>query len=294
MRSWQSAAFEKFLWLRGTKKKFMDLSLMDQYIANKYNEVPYKLDEKFQQKHGIVKETIDEMDYYIVNEQAAPKKVVYYFHGGAYMNHPMMFHWRYVVKLAKATNFTVIMPMYPKMPRFTHEVCYEKVHALYDVLVARYDAPFIFMGDSAGGGLALAFAQDVKKLGKKQNEHVVMYSGWFDVTGETPGYEEIEPIDPMLGKVGAVYLGKRWANSVDPKDPRISPYFGDLHAIGQLSSFVGTYELLLVDARMLKEKAAKEGVPLYYEEYEGMNHVFPVFPIPEADEVLKKVVRIIG
>ena len=47
MRSLQSVLFKKFLVFRGTKKKFLDARLMDDFIANKYNEAPYELDEKF-------------------------------------------------------------------------------------------------------------------------------------------------------------------------------------------------------------------------------------------------------
>ena len=51
MRSVQSVLFEKFLVLRGTKKKFMDLRLLDDFIAMKHNEKPYVLDSKFRDQH---------------------------------------------------------------------------------------------------------------------------------------------------------------------------------------------------------------------------------------------------
>lgn len=81
MRSWQSVLFERFLLIRGTKKKFLDARLMENFIASKYNERPYVLDEKFQQKHSIRKNEIAGMLYYTINDQPSPKKVIYYFHG---------------------------------------------------------------------------------------------------------------------------------------------------------------------------------------------------------------------
>ena len=39
--------------------------------------------------------------------------------------------------------------------------------------------------------------------------------------------------------------------------------------------------------------ADKQGVPINYIEYPKMNHVFPVFPIPEANQALKQIVAII-
>ena len=294
MRSWQSVLFEKFLLVRGTKKKFQNPALMDEFIASKYNEAPYELDEKFRLQHNIQKNEINGMLYYTINEQSYPEKVIYYFHGGAYINNPLIFHWRYLVKLAKETEFTIVVPIYPKLPRNTYKETFDAIHTLYDELVLKYDTTFIFMGDSAGGGLALALAQDVKLQQKKQPKHIVLHSPWLDITGEDPQYKELEKVDPMLGIVGAQELGRMWANDLDLKDYRVSPLNGELKDIGQITLFVGTGELLLVDARMLLNRANEEGVEIYYFEYPKMNHVFPVFPIPEAKKALNTLVQIIS
>lgn len=148
MRSVQSVLFEKFLILRGTKKKFMDLHLLDDFIAMKHNEKPYELDAKFRDQYQIKKDELNGIHYYTINEQQTPEKVIYYFHGGAYINDPLIFHWRYLVKLAQKTNFTIVVPIYPKLPKHTHRECFVAIHDLYDRLVLKYDAPFIFMGDS--------------------------------------------------------------------------------------------------------------------------------------------------
>ncbi|MER2039281.1 MAG: alpha/beta hydrolase [Solibacillus sp.] len=293
MRSWQSVVFEKFLLLRGSKKKFIDLKLMEEFIASKYSEKSYELDAKFQRDHRIVKSEIENMSYYIINEQPNPHKVIYYFHGGAYINEPLIFHWRYLVKLSEKTNFTIVVPIYPKLPRFTHEDAFQVLHALFSNLVIRYDAPFIFMGDSAGGGLALAFAQDVKIQGLKQPEQIVLHSPWLDVTGEHPKYQELQKIDPMLGLRGAQKLGKLWANSQDVKHYKVSPLHGELKDIGRITMFVGTSEMLLVDAHMLLQKANEQEVEILYFEYPKMNHVFPVFPIPEAKHAMNVLLPIL-
>lgn len=294
MRSWQSVLFEKFLIVRGTKKKFQDARLMDEFIAGKYNEASYHLDEKFQQKHHIVKNENNSMHYYTINEQPSPEKVIYYFHGGAYINDPLIFHWRYLVKLALKTNFTIIVPIYPKLPRNTYKEAFQAIHALYDELVEKYDAPFIFMGDSAGGGLALAFAQDVKMHHKKIPQHIVLHSAWLDVRGEDPRYKKLEKLDPMLGVLGAQELGRMWANDLDLRDYKVSPLHGELRGIGQITLFVGTGELLLVDAQMLLEKVKQQEIPINYFEYPKMNHAFPVFPIPEAKKALQTLLKIIS
>ncbi len=293
MRSWQSVAFEMFLRLRGTKKKFQHAQLMDDFIASKYDELPYQLDEAYRVKQDILKNEINGMRYYTINERRQPQKVIYYFHGGAYINDPLSFHWRYLVKLAKETEYTIVVPLYPKLPRYTAVECFEAIHALYDKLIEHYEAPFIFMGDSAGGGLALGLAQDVKQLGKKQPQQIILHSPWLDVTGEDPRYEKVEKHDPMLCVLGAKELGRMWAKGTGVKNYRVSPLNGDLHDIGQITLFVGTSELLHVDAQLLLEKAKQQDVKINYFEYDKMNHVFPVFPIPEAKKAFKELLAII-
>ncbi|WP_107837990.1 alpha/beta hydrolase fold domain-containing protein [Metasolibacillus meyeri] len=293
MRSWQSILFERYLIWRKTKQKFIDVQEMALFIEERRNEPTYELDEKFRVKHQITKNEWDGMLYYVLNENIDARKTIVYFHGGAYINDPLIFHWRYLVKLAERTQFRIIVPIYPKLPHFTHETLYEQLHTFYDMLCEKYEQPFIFMGDSAGGSIALAFAQDVMLQQKRCAEQVMLFSPWLDVSGEDPRYTEIEKIDPMLGLAGAQMLGKLWANTRDISHHLVSPLHGPLQNIGRITLFVGTGEMLLVDAHLLLEKAKKEGVDLIYFEYPKMNHVFPVFPIPEAKKVWKQLLPIL-
>lgn len=293
MRSWQSFLFEQFLIWRKTKQKFLDVQEMALFIEERRQAPAYELDEKFQAKHHITKYQYDGMLYYVLNEHIDAQKNLLYFHGGAYINDPLMFHWRYLVKLAERTQFRIIVPIYPKLPHFTHEALYEKLHSFYAMLCEKHSEPFIFMGDSAGGGIALAFAQDVMLQNKRRAEQIILFSAWLDVSGEDLRYADVEKIDPMLGLAGAQMLGKLWANSQDISHHLVSPLHGPLQDIGRITLFVGTGEMLIVDAHMLLEKAKKEDVDLLYFEYPKMNHVFPVFPIPEAKKVWKQLLPIL-
>lgn len=290
MPSWQSMLFKGFLVMRRTKQKFLDVSLMEEYVAQRLLADDFRLKESFLEKHQIREKTHGTMTYYVINEQDNPEKVIYYFHGGAYINDPLILHWLYLLKIANATNFMIVVPIYPKLPKYKSSDCYEMVHALYDELTSHYQVPFIFKGDSAGGGLALGFAQDVRNVGKQQPEQIVLLSPWLDMTAQDPQYEELERLDPMIGIKGARYLAELWREDEEITHYRLSPLFGDLTGLGRIVLFVGTAELLLVDARKLVEKAMAQGVDIHYFEYDKMNHVFPVYPIPEAKKALQTLV----
>ncbi|MEN9070022.1 alpha/beta hydrolase [Bacillus altitudinis] len=73
----------------------------------------------------------------------------------------------------------------------------------------------------------------------------------------------------------------------------VSPIHGDIKSLGRISIFIGGHEFFLPDARKFKEMADKQGIPINYIEYPKMNHVFPVFPIPEAMKALKQMIAII-
>ena len=63
--------------------------------------------------------------------------------------------------------------------------------------------------------------------------------------------------------------GQAWAGSLNRKDNRISPIFGDFSNLGTISLFAGTDELFLADARKLRKQLAEQNLPFRYEEFPG-------------------------
>lgn len=70
---------------------------------------------------------------------------------------------------------------------------------------------FIVMGDSAGGQIALSFAEYLKaETTLPQPGHIVMLSPVLDGTLSNPDAKTYERIDPMLGIEGSKYFIKLW------------------------------------------------------------------------------------
>ena len=236
-------------------------------------------------KHQISVFQVGEMDVYVLNQHSITSKGIIYFHGGAYVNEPLSFHWRYLVKLAEQTKHKIYVPIYPKLPHHAHVECYKQLDLFYEKIIEPMQTPFDFMGDSAGGGLAIAFSQKLRDEFKRTPNNLILFSPWLDINGEYEGYEELEKLDPMVGIPGARLLGQLWMQPSHAKNPLVSPIYGPLDEIGELTVIVGTHELILFDCRRLKERAESEHIPIRYYEFKDMNHVFPVFPIPEAKQV---------
>ena len=78
---------------------------------------------------------------------------------------------------------------------------------------------------------------------------------------------------------------------VDPKNPYLSPLFGDFQGFPPVLMQVGSYEVLLSDTLGVADKLKQAGVRRRLSVYEGMFHVFQMGLdlIPESREAWNEV-----
>ncbi|MBR6428904.1 MAG: alpha/beta hydrolase [Clostridia bacterium] len=215
----------------------------------------------------------------------APERTVIYMHGGAYVNEITRYHLRFCDTLAQRVNARVIAPIYPLAPNHGYAETYEIIDALYDAELSR-GLPIIMMGDSAGGGFAAAFCEKLVREGRPLPQSEVLLSPWVDVSMSGSDYAAYRDTDPMVGLERIRTMGKSWARELDTKDPLISPLYGSAEGLPKTLVFLGTRELLYPDIVEFCEKLENAGVPVQLEIKRGMNHVYPVYPIPEAKEAM--------
>lgn len=226
---------------------------------------------------------------FYVNEKSVSRYIVFYIHGDAYYYDFVSPHWQFIEKLVKETNALVIAPGYRLVPFATYKEAYDLIVPVYKQYCEKYpERKFIVMGDSAGGGFSLALAEYFKAEGIRMPDELILFSPWVDVTMENEEIKEYQPLDPFLFSEALVPPGKHWAADLDNHDWRISPIYGDLKGIRNVTVFVGTDEIIYPDAvkmfHMLDKDVSNELIV-----GEGMNHVYPIFPIPEAVSADNKV-----
>lgn len=229
--------------------------------------------------------------WYLDTKEKVSSKVLVYLHGGAYINNLLSFHWDLIGAIGRETGAKMVVADYPLAPKASVDEVYAYMEELYGDLLEQYRAEeLIFIGDSAGGGLALGFAQQLVGKGSPLPSQLILLSPWLDVTMSDPDVGEIQPRDKMLGIDGLVLCGKAYAKEVDPRDPRVSPIFGSMDNLPKISVFIGTNDLLLVDAKRLCRLLEKEGREFDYFEYPGMFHVWmAVTQLPESRSVVQQV-----
>lgn len=223
------------------------------------------------------------------NDVEDAERLIIYLHGGIYVNEIKLPHISFCDKLAKKVNACVFAPIYPLAPNHTYEETYEIVEKLYKHLLTQ-DKPITIMGDSAGGGLSIAFCEYLAANDLPQPEDLIPISPWVDVS-MSGDYDEVE-FDPMLGVDGLREMGETWAGDLDPKDYRVSPLFGDVEKLPKTTLFVGTHEIFYTDVKKFYEKLIDNGVDAELNVGEKMTHVYAIYPfVPESKEAFGQIVE---
>ena len=88
---------------------------------------------------------------------------VIFLPGGAYLLEASPFHRQLAEKLASLYGLSVSLVNYPKAPESTYQTTFSALQSLFLQLQEKYpDQKFRLLGDSAGGGLGLAFLQTLR------------------------------------------------------------------------------------------------------------------------------------
>ena len=230
---------------------------------------------------------------FYANEGSTSRNTVFYIHGGAYFMDFTRPHWRLLEKLIKETDAQVIAPAYRLVPFATYREAFDLIVPLYrEYCETHPDKNTILMGDSAGGGLALALTEYFKTEGIHMPDRLILLSPWVDVSMDNEQIKEYESVDPFLKVTPLRDCAEQWKGDLDVHDWHLSPIYGDLKGIRNVTVFVGTdgifYPYITKFFGMLDKDPSNELII-----GEEMNHVYPLFPIPEAKPAVDKIIRTI-
>ena len=270
-------------------------SVFDKYMED--NSKPYQLPDGIQEKYGV-EELDDFTDTFLIEPKEKNRDlVILYLHGGGYWSQPLSLHFQFFNKIANQYGAPVIFPIYPKAPAYDATDVHAMIKERYNYLLTeKHISPdnILLMGESAGGGLALAFLQVLRDQNLPMPKQVILISPWLDVTGSNKAMDVIEPNDPLLLRDSLVFGGITYAGNLDPKDPLVSPIYGNLSKLPPVTVFTGTHDILDADIQQLGHTAKEQNLDYTIYTYEKMNHGFVGFPIiPEAKDAIKIISSIV-
>ncbi len=220
---------------------------------------------------------------------------ILYLHGGAYVFNITYFHWKWIEQLCLETGARIIVPDYPLAPEYDCKAVFGFLDGMYADIMQGMKGKWIFMGDSAGGGMSLGLAMHFRDQNRPQPRHIILLSPWMDVNMDHPAITALETKDKMLDRASIKEAGKWYANDWDTSHHLVSPIFGTFEDLGSISLFIGGHDLLYPDCQKYHGMMKKQGIPINYFYYPELFHVWMAATfIPESRDVLQQIKDILN
>ena len=180
--------------------------------------------------------------------------VILYLHGGGYTCGDLEYTQGFGATLATECGVRVFCPAYRLAPEHPFPAALDDAFAAYQYLLTKGYSPkrITLCGESAGGGLCYSLCLKLKELGMSQPASILTVSPWVDLTASGESYQTKKEVDVSLSAELLDAYTKNYA--ADPKDPYVSPLFGELSQLPPSLIFVGEDEILLSDSQRLHEK----------------------------------------
>jgi acetyl esterase/lipase len=231
---------------------------------------------------GVSKSSIAGSDVYLVTPKTGqpvhPDVSLIYLHGGAYVSEIQRQHWNLIADLAERVAVKVFVPIYGLAPNHHVDEALELMGKLMTRSAECGDTYLV--GDSAGGGLAMAATRCWLDAGERPPIGLTLIAPWLDVTLSNPDIGAVERSDPWLTRLGLRICGKSWAGSVPLEDFRVSPIHAEVDDFPPIDLYVGNRDITVADCRLLRSRVPAGR--LRYHEEAGAVHVYALLPVPEG------------
>ena len=214
------------------------------------------------------------------------KRLIIYVHGGGYTYFTAETTLISSLQAAHYARTKVLSVNYPLAWEKPYPACRDMVVSVYREMLKKHNSRFIAIyGDSAGGGTVMSAVLKIRDEGLPMPAVLGLLSPWADLTDTGDSQTTLEGYDPVLDyKMNLEASAKLYAGEKDLDDPGVSPLYADFTK-GFPPSYIstGTRDLFLSHCSRLQRKLTDAGVENRLYLYEGMWHVFQLYPIPEAE-----------
>ena len=229
----------------------------------------------------------------ITPRDGSSDQVVFFMHGGGYVVCSPRTHRPLTSRIGLALKATTYVPHYRLAPEHVFPAGLDDALDAYRGLLDRGVNParVALMGDSAGGGLALALALSIRDQGLPMPGKMVLISPFIDLTLSGESLQRNAKADPMLSLDWIYAKTPMYLGDTPADHPLASPLFADLHSLPPTLVQVGTEEILYSDSERLAARAAECGWDLTLSVWNGLFHDFQMMGdiLPEADQALAEI-----
>jgi acetyl esterase/lipase len=224
--------------------------------------------------------------------EARSDRCVLFFHGGGYAIGTARLYRDFLWRIGVAARAHVLYFDYRLAPEHPFPAALDDAIVVYRWLVERFDPRHIaFFGDSAGGGLALAALQKLRDEAFALPAAAVAASPWTDLALTAPSLQANAAADPMMDAAKLPGLARSYAAGADPRNPYISPLYGNPAGLPPTLIQVGSDEILRDDAVRMAEKMRLAGCDVHIEVWPKMPHVWQLYArlLPEGRDAIERI-----
>ena len=214
-----------------------------------------------------------------VTPKAEPKpdRTLFFVHGGGFVSCAAEEYTFYAGWAARDVGARVCIVGYRLAPEHHFPAQLDDLFAAYQALVAAGEDPgrMSFLGDSCGGGMAVATLLRLRDAGEPLPACAVSLCGWFDLTASGDSARNPVGEDPFLDPEWLRVRGRDYVGpDGDPQHPLASPIHGDLSGLPPLLLQTGQMDRCRDDATRLAANAGRAGVAVTLEIWPEMIHGF--------------------
>ncbi len=201
-------------------------------------------------------------------------KIMVFIHGGGFVVNSRKSQLALQAAVASNLGVKVVSVEYPLAPEHPYPAATDAIVDAYEGLLDRYGAADIgLLGTSAGGGLVLATLLRLKSDGMAFPSASAALSPSADMSFGGDSFTLVGAKDPILPVQGVIDSLSSYRGDADPKDPLVSPVFGDWTDVTPLFLFAGTREIVSSDAIRIAARARRDGCKVTLHVSDGMWHV---------------------
>lgn len=221
------------------------------------------------------------------------KTIILFLHGGAYTLFSAKSSLYNSVPIAHYSGIKIISVDYATAPASKWKNTVEEItKVLKQLKKDGYNYSSIgVLGDSAGGGLAIASILKLRNDEGVMPNAVALWSPWVDVTETGDTYQTLKRSEPTFTYSSLLkHSANAYADIKDYKQPYVSPIYGNFKK-GFPKTLIqgGTKELLLSGFVRFYQKLDTSGINVKLDIYEGLWHVFQShYAIPESKIAINK------
>ena len=226
---------------------------------------------------NVEKIEYDGRNIFILSPKGEKKSdmVILYLHGGSYMGAMTNEHWNLYKDLINDLGCTIVAPDYPLTPKYNYKDVENMMYPFYEMFVEKINTEnFVFMGDSAGGGLALSITQKAGENNLKLPKRLILISPWLDVRLENPEIDEVQKRDPVLFKPTLKLAGEIYAGDDGIDNTFVNPIDGYIGNLPEITIYTGTNDILNPDVYKFKERLNNNGINIDIRETQGAVHIW--------------------